>query len=585
MHQQNHHQQEQQQQKQQLQHQLAETALTLPGAQQSPSMTPAQQHRESQAFGDRSETTTPATTGQPVGTKRPRAPSTQKRSHKKKRPNNGSAVGDAQQLQTQRSTEILDKIGSLPGPTLSVQPINNSSSPTLTLALLSGVSGQVDWALNQLSVLSFSHVIPVREQKFCHVVSALVKTVEKGIRGHDPLMDMEAGREAELETKWWWETEPDLFAEDPATERHLMWAVCASNILRNLSTTGDCHPHLLIAPNVHSLVAMAVSWLRQQCFELCPATNELVANILDTLKNIGGQLNLSAHGQTGGAELVMCLARLIAARDRLLRIRSAAAGVLGNLSTNEGNRSFLLTALEDDRVQLVPALADVVQCTASLACQSAELEAAGELGYLDIVSGNPDCWEGAEIEMLSCKLEAEARGAATKACLQLCKMPEEAARLKIAHHSGLLKRLVNIALGCESLLYKNRGGLPNQHPFLLYTHHTLRLAEKDACGVLECIAAHQGTRQALLPFESSIGQVAITNSVLSRPLARVLKCLNEPGAHRNVRSLPETRAPLAGDREQISKQEGFGGVHSGLQVPSVARTGGIHMAGTSRSCQ
>ena len=69
-------------------------------------------------------------------------------------------------------------------------------------------------------------------------------------------------------------------------------------------------------------------------------------------------------------------------------------------------------ALEDEEAQLLPGLAELVQCTDSLAQQSAEQEAAGELGYLDIVSPKP--MEASDIRMLSWKIDAEALSMATK---------------------------------------------------------------------------------------------------------------------------------------------------------------------------
>ena len=81
------------------------------------------------------------------------------------------------------------------GPVVAVQPLENSSIMALTLALLSGVVGQVDWALNQLSILSFRHDIPTREQRFPHVLSALEKTVETGMRVFNPSMNAEQGIE------------------------------------------------------------------------------------------------------------------------------------------------------------------------------------------------------------------------------------------------------------------------------------------------------------------------------------------------------------------------------------------------------
>lgn len=100
------------------------------------------------------------------------------------------------------------------------------------------------------------------------------------------------------------------------------------------------------------------------------------------------------------------------------------SGALASISANEGNGGFILSALEDEEVQLLAGLAELVQCTDALAQQSAEEEAAGELGYLDLVSSKP--LEACDIRMLSWKIDAEALSTATKVgemCTRALVMP------------------------------------------------------------------------------------------------------------------------------------------------------------------
>lgn len=187
------------------------------------------------------------------------------------------------------------------------------------MSLLSGVPAAVNMALNALSLLSF-HGTPLPLVEQTKIVTALCRVIDRCLNKRDPPMLLLPRKPPELEQRFWWEDEAEgLLSQSEHCTDEVMWAVCTSNVLRNMTIAGK--PGQM--GNFASVGSRVVKCLEKR--DSAHVWNEMALNMMEMVQGMGGKVD--PVGEKGDCKpLVEALLKLLSERSAPLRLRTASAG-------------------------------------------------------------------------------------------------------------------------------------------------------------------------------------------------------------------------------------------------------------------
>ncbi|KAK9829885.1 hypothetical protein WJX72_008463 [[Myrmecia] bisecta] len=472
------------------------------------------------------------------------------------------------------------------GPTMTLKELEQQRKQQqqmrdLQVALRSRQPPAVNWACNVLSVLAFQARPELRLAKHPGLLDAILEVLRYSLDPRPLHVRMEVSSRVSSSAStlppgtpqgWWWE-EDGLLSSRPRDPDKLQWAVCVSNIVRNLAITPDNAPPLAEPVSVE----VVLNSLDKCVHKPCPALNELAINLLDAMRQIGPSVCLSALNEAIARRLLCLLGSLMEYGLMPLRVRIAAAGALIGLTQGQQNSTVLLSMAEARQPPLLRHLVDLLSTPADAARQAAQANLDGDCGPIPGMEGNPT---KASPQAASEVLQAEAVHTAAQAFAELAqRLPNQQILRALVAEPRVVKSLAHLLLcklpapGTTTPLAKLASKPAGSQAIMDFVAKLLSLARQHAAGALLLVCSTAGGQEKMVTYEREIEdrhqsgvfmaseaankQGRLENAILSGPgtlecyVNQNSACKHDPVARQVKAAIDEAVAEVKGPKATV----------------------------------